>query len=71
MPRPAIAVILLCTLLASIAQAATYTVDNGGGGDYLTIQEGVIAASEGDTVLVMQGTYTGTGTSISGQRTSF
>lgn len=61
MPRPAIAVILLCTLLASVAQAATYTVDNGGGGDYLTIQEGVTAASESDTVLVMQGTYTGTG----------
>ena len=39
--------------------STTIHVDGAGGGDYLTIQEGVAAAGEGDTVQVAPGTYAG------------
>lgn len=39
--------------------APVIRVDVGGGGDYLSISEGIAAAGAGDTVLVAPGTYTG------------
>ena len=44
-------------LLCAPAFATTYTVDWAGGGDFLTIQEGVDAASYGDVVSVLRGYY--------------
>ncbi|MCK4512004.1 hypothetical protein KAW64_09705 [bacterium] len=49
-----------CAILALLcvpAFATTYTVDWAGGGDFLTIQEGVDAASYGDVVNVLRGYY--------------
>jgi hypothetical protein len=50
---------LLTILIMLPCHAATIRVDVDGGGDYLTIGEGVAAASAGDTVLVAAGTYAG------------
>jgi predicted outer membrane repeat protein len=41
------------------ACATTHRVDVGGGGDFTTIWSAVVAAAEGDTILVAPGTYTG------------
>ena len=61
MLRSILGVVLLCAVFVSGATAETFVVDHAGGGSYWTIQEGLTAASEDDTVLVMQGEYTGTG----------
>ncbi len=50
---------LMPILLALPCQATVIRVDVNGGGDYLTIGEGVAAAGERDTVLVAPGTYAG------------
>ncbi|MFH1845847.1 MAG: right-handed parallel beta-helix repeat-containing protein [bacterium] len=56
-----IALVVLMIAAPTIARAVTYHVDAGGGGDYETIQAGISAASDGDTVLVAPGTYAGAG----------
>ena len=59
MRRSSLIVLLLTTAIAAAAQAETITVDPSGAADYLTIQEGIGAAVDGDTVLVWPGVYTG------------
>jgi len=46
-------------LSAAVSDADTIRVDNAGGGDYLTIQEALDAADDGDQILIAPGTYTG------------
>ena len=58
--------ILLLTVIYAVitsahSLAATITVNSDGSGDYTTIQTAINAATDGDTVLVADGTYTGNG----------
>jgi predicted outer membrane repeat protein len=46
-------------LLFSTASATTIYVDLNGGGDYETIDEGLLHATAGDTILIAPGVYTG------------
>ena len=57
-----LSILLLGHLLLSApsSSAATITVDVNGSGDFLSIPEGVDAASSGDTVLVLPGVYPST-----------
>ena len=51
--------LLLFGLPVATATAGTIVVDIGGTGDHTAIQPALDAAAEGDTVLVMPGTYSG------------
>ena len=48
---------LILVSAGSVVEAATWYVDVGGSGDFLTIQEGINASSDSDTVIVAAGTY--------------
>ena len=55
---------LLCMIITMIlvlsratSLATTVRVDPGGGGDALTIQEGISLTSDGDTLLIQPGLY--------------
>jgi hypothetical protein len=51
--------VLTTVLIVVPCGATTIRVDVNGGGDYLSISEGIAAASAGDTVLVAPGIYSG------------
>jgi parallel beta-helix repeat protein len=57
-------IILVCTTFAvapgDVTAATTWTVDDGGEADFLTIQEAIDVAGSGDTVQVAPGTFYGT-----------
>lgn len=56
-----VAVVVLCwpSRDAAVPRPKSVVVDQGGGGDFLTIQEGVDAVIDGGTVNVMHGDYEG------------
>jgi len=47
--------------LTGTAHSTTYSVDHAGSADFLTIQEAVSVCADGDTVVILPGTYTGPG----------
>jgi len=51
--------VVISAMATGTAHADTLVVDIGGGGDHTAIQPALDAAAEGDTVLVMPGTYIG------------
>ncbi|GAF78494.1 unnamed protein product, partial [marine sediment metagenome] len=52
---------LICLLLAVPCGARTITVDDDGPADFNNIQAAINDANDGDTVIVADGIYTGTG----------
>lgn len=60
MNRTALAILLVVVALSLPAAAGTIHVDWTGGGDYTNLWAANVAASDGDTILVAPGTYSGT-----------
>jgi pectin methylesterase-like acyl-CoA thioesterase len=56
--------LLISMFLTSTALADTWTVDDDGKADFDNIQAAVNVASNGDEIVVMPGTYTGTGDQV-------
>ena len=64
-----VALSAVCVFFASesvLAQSTKVIVAKDGSGDYLTIQEGIEAANEGDSVFVVSGIYNESGLSFRG-----
>jgi hypothetical protein len=57
----ALATVLLACALTQSGRADTVVVDGGGGGDCLTLSDGLALAAPTDTVLVAPGVYSGDG----------
>jgi predicted outer membrane repeat protein len=53
--------LLISLFITNTAIATTWTVDDDGPADFTTIQAAIDAASDGDEIIVMPGTYTGSG----------
>jgi len=64
--RLLILVFVVAVAMATVASATTIVVNWAGGDDFMTIQDGIDFASEGDTVLVMPGIYEGPGNTYIG-----
>jgi len=53
-----------CIMQQINLQGRMWTVDDSGGADFTTIQEAINAASDGESILVMAGTYTSSGNEV-------
>ncbi len=56
--RTVSSIITIAVLLSISSMADTWTVDDDGKADFDTIQSAVDAATDGDEIIIMQGTYT-------------
>ena len=50
-------IVFTIVIFAGVCAGGTITVNWDGTGDYMTIQEGIYAAVDGDTVIVEKGIY--------------
>ena len=55
---------LLILLVTEASLATTWTVDDDGKADFSDIQSAINAASDGDEIIIMPGTYTGAGDQV-------
>ena len=59
--KPVSILVALSVLVSTTATAATYTVRPDGAGDFPTIQAAIDAATDGDTIELVAGTFSGSG----------